>query len=113
MVLGSKTTMSASAPSCSLPFCRAVGVERSSISAGIRLILRSASISVSVPFSRTYCRQHARKSSGVAGMAFSAIAGDHHQWVGNHLVDHFLRIGENQDPARARSNCATRRNAPW
>ena len=37
-------------------------------------------------------------------MACGAIARDHHQWVGNHLVDHLLSIGENQHPARRARN---------
>src|SRR5260370_22945447 len=37
------------------PYTTLFRSERSSISAGMRLIFRSASISVIVPFSRTYC----------------------------------------------------------
>ncbi len=33
-------------------------------------------------------------------MAFGAVAGDHDQRVGNHIVQNFLRICENQHPAR-------------
>ena len=35
--------------------------------------------------------------SGVAGVAFRAVAGDHHERVRDYLVDHFLRVREDQD----------------
>jgi len=44
--------------------------------------------------------QHARVGAGIAGMSFGAIAGDHHQRVGDHLVDRFLRVTENHHKVR-------------
>ncbi len=43
-------------------------------------------------------RQHARVGSRIARVAFGAVAGNHHQRVGNHFVHCFLCIGKNQDP---------------
>ena len=75
----SNTTMSALAPSCNLPFCRAAGVEtlqhlrRHETHLSESIHQRDRSLFVDI------LGQHARISPGVTGIAFEAVAGDHHQ----------------------------------